>query len=47
MRPAGPIIDAELVNLEPDRTDLAPKLNAEQGDGVGRRTYTIRDFKRP
>ncbi len=41
------VVDAELVEAEPEPTDLGPKLNAEQGDGVGRRTYTIRDFKRP
>ena len=40
------IVDAEVVEPEPDRNEL-PSSNAGQGDGVGRRTYTLSDFNRP
>lgn len=38
------VVDAELVEVEPDRNDLPPSLGPEQANHTGRRTYTIRDF---
>ena len=41
---AGPIVDAELIESEPDRTDLLPSSSAKRASNAGRRAYTIRDF---
>jgi len=41
-----PILDAEVIESEPDRTDLPPRWNAEPAHSAGRRTYTISDFER-
>jgi hypothetical protein len=43
---AGEIVDAEVIESEPDRTDLPPRWNAEPAHSAGRRTYTIKDFER-
>ena len=40
---AAPVVDAELVEPEPDRTDLPPRSNAERTTNAGRRTYALRD----
>lgn len=40
------IVDAEVVEPEPDRTDVPPRASAERANSAGRRTYTIRDFER-
>ena len=39
------IVDAELVQLEPDRTGLPARSNAERVSKAGRRTYTLDDFE--
>ena len=41
-----PIVDAEVIEPEPDSTDLPPRLNTERALEAGRRTYTLRDFER-
>ena len=41
-----PIVDVEVIELEPDGTDLPPSLNTERALEAGRRTYTLRDFER-
>ena len=41
-----PIVDAEVIEPEPDGTDLPPSLNTEHALEAGRRTYTLRDFER-
>jgi hypothetical protein len=41
-----PIVDAEVIEPEPDGTDLPPSLNTERALEAGRRTYTLRDFER-
>jgi hypothetical protein len=41
-----PIVDAEVIEPEPDGTDLPPSLHTERALEVGRRTYTPRDFER-
>jgi hypothetical protein len=43
---AEPIVDAEVIDSEPDSTDLPPSLNTERALEAGRRTYTPRDFER-
>ena len=40
---AAPVVDAELVEPEPERTDLLPRSNAERTTNAGRRTYALRD----
>ena len=40
---AAPVVDAELVEPEPDRTDLPPRSNAERTTNAGRRAYALRD----
>ena len=39
-----PILDAEVIESEPDRTDLLPSSSAKRASNAGRRAYTIRDF---
>jgi len=39
-----PIVDAEVIESEPDRTDLLPRSSAKRASNAGRRAYTIRDF---
>jgi len=41
-----PIVDAEVIEPEPDGTDLPPSVNTERAREAGRRTYTFRDFER-
>jgi len=41
-----PIVDAEVIEPEPDGTDVPPSLNTERALEVGRRTYILRDFER-
>jgi hypothetical protein len=41
-----PILDAELVEPERDRTDLPHGSMAGRVDNSGRRTYTLNDFER-
>ncbi len=41
-----PILDAEVIESELDRTDLPPHWNAEPAHSAGRRTYTFSDFER-
>jgi hypothetical protein len=41
-----PIVDVEVIELEPDGTDVPPSLNTERALEAGRRTYTLRDFER-
>lgn len=43
---ADEIVDAELVEPEPDRTDLPPRSKAARANYAGRRTCTLRDFER-
>jgi hypothetical protein len=43
---AQPIVDAELVELESERTDAPSGSNGDHASHAGRRTYTIRDFER-
>jgi len=38
------VVDAEVVEPEPDRTDLLPRSSAKRASNAGRRAYTIRDF---
>ncbi len=38
------IVDAQLVEPEPDRIDMPPSSNAERASNAGRRTYTLDDF---
>jgi hypothetical protein len=39
-------VDAEVIEPEPDGTDLPPSLNTERALEGDRRTYTLRDFER-
>jgi hypothetical protein len=39
-----PIVDAEVIESEPDCTDLLPRSSAKRASNAGRRAYTIRDF---
>jgi hypothetical protein len=39
-------VDAEVIDPEPDSTDVPPSLNTERALEAGRRTYTLRDFER-
>jgi hypothetical protein len=39
-------VDAEVIEPEPDSTDVPPSLNTERALEAGRRTYTLRDFER-
>jgi hypothetical protein len=41
-----PIVDAEVIEPEPDGTDVPPSLSTERALEAGRRTYTLRDFER-
>ena len=41
---ASPVVDAEVIESEPDRTDLLPSSSAKRASNAGRRAYTIRDF---
>jgi hypothetical protein len=41
-----PIVDAEVIEPEPDSTDLPPRLNTERALEANRRTYALRDFER-
>jgi hypothetical protein len=48
-RPAGEgteieIVDAELVEPEPDHTDVRPASNSARSGRVGRKTYSLSDF---
>ena len=43
---ADPIVDAEVIEPEPDGTDVPPSLNTERALEAGRTTYTPRDFER-
>ena len=40
------LVDAELVEPEPDGTYSPPRSNAERSSRPGRRTYTLSDFER-
>jgi len=39
------IVDAEVIEPEPDGTDLPASLNTERALEAGRKTYTLRDFE--
>ena len=41
---AHPIMDAEVIESEPHRTDLSPRSNAER-DRADHRAYTLSDFE--
>jgi hypothetical protein len=41
-----PIVDAEVIEPEPDGTGVPPSLNTERALEADRRTYTLRDFER-
>ncbi len=43
---ADEIVEAELVEPEPDRTDLPPRSRAARANYADRRTYPRRDFER-
>ncbi len=43
---ADEIVDAEVIEFEPDRTDLPPSSNGEQVSHTGRRAYRLKDFER-
>ncbi|WP_261880252.1 hypothetical protein [Mycobacterium marinum] len=40
------VADAELVDPEPDHTDVRPASNSARSDCAGRKTYTFSDFER-
>src|SRR5262249_12869881 len=41
-----PIVDAEVIEPEPDRTDLPRRSPAGGASCAGRKTYTLKDFER-
>ncbi len=43
---ATPIVDAEVIEPEPDCTDLLGSSSVEQASNAGRRTYSVKDFER-
>jgi hypothetical protein len=44
--PREPIVDAEVIEPEPDGTDLPQRSPAEGASCAGRKTYTFKDFER-
>ncbi len=43
---ATPIVDAQVIEPEPDCTDFLDSSNVGRASNAGRRTYSVRDFER-
>ncbi len=43
---ATPIVDAEVIEPEPDCTEFLESSSVERASNAGRRTYSVRDFER-
>ncbi len=43
---ATPIVDAEVIEPEPDCTEFLDGSSVERASNAGRRTYSVKDFER-